>query len=247
MSAGKILQQTQDESDFTLSSLVAAAHELKSPLALIRQASLMLRDPELAQDPHRRARLLEQITLTSERSLRLIEMITRHARLEDALFELEPVHVGHICEEVASELWPLTQTAQRDVVLTVSSQSVVAVANRDLLRSIVLGLCDNSFAYASTDRPLELKVGQYQGAVRVAVRDYGPRLPLESFRRLQHTLGKTVQPVSQRPQSSGLGLFVAGRFAESMRGKLGTVRHREHGMTFFVDIPASRQLSLLSI
>jgi len=103
MSAGEKLNNAtiKDESDFTLSSLIAAGHELKSPLALIRQISLVLRDDSLVSSEKERSKLLEHITLTSERSLRLVDMLTRYARLEDALFQIEPVNAVHICEKVA--------------------------------------------------------------------------------------------------------------------------------------------------
>ena len=82
------------------------------------------------------------------------------------------------------------------------------------------------------------------GKVRVAVRDYGPAIPADLWRRLQATLGTGAQALHARPSSSGLGLYVAGQFAEAMNGKIGATRHRD-GVTFYVDTTASTQLSLL--
>ncbi|HZJ34436.1 MAG TPA: hypothetical protein VFD55_00250, partial [Candidatus Angelobacter sp.] len=70
-------------------SLVAAAHELKSPLVLVRQLSLMLEDGSVPANEQKR--MLRQISLTSERALRLTSDLTRSVRLADALFTLEPV------------------------------------------------------------------------------------------------------------------------------------------------------------
>ena len=47
-----------------------------------------------------------------------------------------------------------------------------------------------------------------------------------------------------RPESSGLGLFIAQNFANKMGGKIGLVRHR-NGNTFFVELNKSEQLSLI--
>ena len=52
-----------------LTPFVAAAHELKSPLVLVRQLSLMLEAGDLSADEQKR--MLRQISLTSERALRL--------------------------------------------------------------------------------------------------------------------------------------------------------------------------------
>ncbi len=66
-----------------LPPLIAAAHELKSPLALIRQLSLVLESSELSAGE--REQLLHQISLTSEQALRLTDGLTRSTRLEETL------------------------------------------------------------------------------------------------------------------------------------------------------------------
>src|SRR5690349_1774689 len=78
-------------------TLLTAAHELKAPLVLIRQLSFELdreADPEIAR----------QIRLTAERSLRLVESLTKVARLEDTLFPIEPLDIGDIYRGVAEEM-----------------------------------------------------------------------------------------------------------------------------------------------
>jgi K+-sensing histidine kinase KdpD len=81
-------------------SLVAAAHELKAPLALIRQLALLLQDEKLSSAANRQE-LAERIKLTSERSIRLVEALTRSTRLNDTEFMLEPVQTSRLCEDVA--------------------------------------------------------------------------------------------------------------------------------------------------
>lgn len=231
-------------------SIAVAAHELKAPLGLLRQLSLMLREeaPGTRLDDNAVQQLLERMTLTSERSLRLVDMLTKHARLEDGLFELEPVHVGRVCEEVAHELTPLSKAMGQELRVKIPRRSLLAVANRDLLRSIMLGLCDNALAYGGENQPIVLGAQQCTGnRVRMSVRDYGPQLSADVFRKLEERLGRSAQPISQRPSSSGLGLYVAGQFAAVMQGELGVTRHRTNGTTFYVDTPASAQLSLLSL
>lgn len=235
-------QLQRSEGEFSLSALTAAAHELKAPLSLIRQLSLVLQDDSL-QEQQNTKELLRRITATSERAMRLVTLLTKHARLEDALFELEPVNVLHVCEEVVAELWPLTNMVRRPIIAARAHQHI-AVANPELLRAIILGLCDNSFAYALGEQPIRITISQSGEQLRIAVRDFGPTVSRTSFNRLQQALGKTLQPLGGRPQSSGLGLYVAGRFAQAMQGALGVVRHREEGMTFFIDMPQSRQLNL---
>jgi signal transduction histidine kinase len=64
------------------------------------------------------------------------------------------------------------------------------------------------------------------------------------WRRVKQRLGTAPQPLQNRPASSGLGLYIAGQFAEAMQGSIGATRHRD-GATFYVELLASQQLKLL--
>lgn len=236
----------QDGSLFAdLSFVVTAAHELKAPLALIRQLALSL-ESGVADDNDQQQRMLRQIVLTSERALRLTTDLSRSSRLEDSLFDLEPLNPQQICEEVAHELTPLYQARGREIRVVSRYRPILAVANRDLLRRIILNFGDNALHYADSAVPVELHAGSHGKGktIRIGVRDYGPALPADVWQRLQLHLGSNTQPLHARPQSSGLGLLVASQFATAMHGQIGASRHR-NGATFYVDISASTQLSLL--
>jgi len=228
-----------------LSFVVTAAHELKAPLSLVRQLALSI-ESGITTDTDEQLRVLRQIVLVSERALRLTTDLSRSSRLEDSLFDLEPLNPQQICEEVAHELAPLYKARGREIRVASKHRSLLAVANRDLLRRIILNFGDNALHYGGQDSPVELRAGSYANGktIRIGVRDYGPALPTDMWQRLQAHLGSDTQPLHTRPQSSGLGLLVAGQFAAAMHGQIGASRHRK-GATFYVDIDASTQLSLL--
>lgn len=226
---------------FEMPSLVAAAHELKAPLALIRQLSLELQ----ASGSEERARqVATQIQYTTERALRLTTSLTKAARLEESLFDVQPLNPQQICEEVASEMAPLCAARNRHITVK-AGQPALVIGHADLVRRILLSFVDNALHYAPSDSPMELRISRRGGGkfVRLSVRDYGPRVESMVWKKLCHTLGKSAQPMTIRPESSGLGLFIASEFAKTMNGQIGAVRHRD-GATFFVDLQASSQLSL---
>lgn len=229
-----------------LPPLIVAAHELKSPLALVRQLSLMLEGDGVPLDDQKR--MLRQISLTSERALRLTSDLTRSVNLSDALFELEPINPQQLCKDIVCELTPLFEAHNRKVKLVSRRSSLLLVANRDLLRRIILNFSDNALNYAEDDNTsveIKIKMRNSGKTIRLGVRDYGPALSNDLLKSLRSKL-VNVSPTSihARPQSSGLGLYIVSRFADAMNGKIGVIRHRD-GATFYVDLQASRQLSLL--
>ncbi|HEU4830666.1 MAG TPA: HAMP domain-containing sensor histidine kinase [Candidatus Saccharimonadales bacterium] len=225
-------------------SLVAAAHELKSPLALVRQLSLMLESGDVS--PEDQKQMLRQISLTSERALRLTSDLTKSVRLKDALFELEPINPAALCEDIVHEMTPLFQAHGRSIALKSRKHSLLLVANRDLLRRIIVNFSDNALHYAGVDSRVEINIQTLNRGetIRLGVRDFGPALTNDIWKSLHDKLTSAPQAVHARPQSSGLGLYIASQFADAMKGNIGAKRHRD-GATFYVDLQASRQLSLL--
>lgn len=229
---------------YEVTPLVAAAHELKAPLALVRQLALRLEDETLSEGE--RQRLLRQTVLTSERALRLTSNLTRSARLEPALFTLEPINPEQLCRDIATELSPLFEAYGRTVTVKTRRHPLLLVANRDLLRRILLGFGDNALHYSTPGTAVHMQIQAFRnsGTIRIGVRDFGPALSSDMWRKLQKKLKTAPQAIHARPESSGLGLYIASQFAEAMNGRIGAVRHKD-GATFYVELQASSQMSLL--
>ena len=202
------------EGTYEVTPLIAAAHELKAPLALVRQLTLRLEDESLPTPE--RQRLLRQVILTSERALRLTSDLTRSARLEPALFTLEPINPEQLCRDVMSELTPLFDAYGREVIVKTNRHPLLLVANRDLLRRILLGFSDNALHYSTPGSAVHMQIKAFKsaGTIRIGVRDYGPALSADMWRKLQKKLRTAPQSIHARPESSGLGLYIASQFAD---------------------------------
>lgn len=235
---------TGGDTRYEVTPLIAAAHELKAPLALMRQLALRLEDETLSSGE--RQRLLQQTILTSERALRLTSDLTKSARLEDALFTVEPINPEQLCRDIATELGPLFKAYGREVNVHGRKHPLLLVANRDLLRRILLGFSDNALHYSEEGSAVQMQIKAFKsaGVIRIGVRDFGPALSSDMWRKLQKKLRSAPQSIHARPESSGLGLYIASQFADAMNGRIGAIRHKD-GATFYVELQASSQLSLL--
>ena len=225
------------------SSFLVAAHEMKTPLSIIRQLSLILNDDETELSDFEKARILRQIDSTSERALRIVQDLTKVARLEDAMFELEPVNVRRVCVDIQREMSKVFELHGREIILKNSKVNDLIVANYDLLRSILLNFSDNALYSADENSKVEVSIKNAGEKIRISVRDYGEELPLAVWRVIKKQKNAPVRAAS-RPQSSGLGIFIAQNFAKAMNAQIGVIRHRD-GNTFYIDLNKSEQLSLL--
>ncbi len=225
------------------SGALVVAHELKAPLSLVRQLALSL---ELESgNPDGVQRVGEQIVATSERALRQVNDLLKVARLDDALFELEPVNPRAICDDVVNELWQLFKFNRRELRIDYRNRRYLVVANRQLLHSVVYNFCLNAMNYGGEELPSEVSVtDRRDGKIRVAVRDYGPAVPTRIWREIKRGFVEKPVEIAMRPGSSGMGLYIASRFAQYMQADFGLIRHRD-GTSFYIDLPVSRQLSFI--
>ena len=226
-----------------VNGILVAAHELKAPLSLLRQLAFSL---ELAEDDaDARAKIQKQMIDISDRAIKQVSDLTKIARLEDGLFDLEPVAIRGVCDEVTAELRHLFRYNHRKLEISYTNRSRLVVANRDLLYSVIYNFCLNAMHYSDEETFSTMSVKDYHDKVRLSVRDFGPSLPTDVWQSLKKGWVEKPTSIAMRPGSSGLGLYIASKFSQYMDANVGAVRHRD-GTSFFVDLPISKQASLFS-
>ena len=217
-----------------------AAHELKAPLNLLRQLALNLDQSDSETDFET---LRSEMISVSNRAIRQVNDLTKVARLEDGLFPMEPVVVQTVCDDVVAELKHLFASENRHLSVHYSNKSKLAIANRELLFSVVYNFLTNALHYSNRETISNLSVMNYKNHIRIKIRDFGPALPLNIWRDLKNDRLKSPTPIAMRPNSSGLGLYIASKFSRYMNAKIGAIRHRD-GTSFFIELPISNQMSL---
>lgn len=225
-----------------LPSVAVAAHELKSPLALIRQLSLLLEEGLL--DAAETRRIAQQLSSISDQSLALVQDLAQTAHLSPTLFPLEPINPLALCQQMAMELHPMLRLYGQSIVWPKKqSAKRLVVANRALLSRILANFLNNSLKYSEKDMPIRVTIRQIGSTLRILIRDHGPMMSRADYARLIDEMEQR-KSVRTRPDSSGLGVYVASQFAKAMGGTIGLIRHRD-GLTFYVELPISQQMSLL--
>lgn len=222
--------------------VLVAAHELKGPLSLIRQLAFSL---EYAESKEERRKIEAQMIDVSNRALKQVNDLTRISRIENGLFDIEPVAVRSVCDEVTTELRDLFRANHKNLRIDYRNRSRLVVGNRDLLHSVVYNFCINALHYSDEETASFLTVYDRHENVRLEVRDFGPALPMDVWRALKKGWVEQPTSIAMRPGSSGLGLYIASKFSKAMNAPVGAVRHRD-GTSFYIELPASKQVSLFS-
>ncbi len=223
-----------------VNGILVAAHELKAPLNLLRQLAFSL---DFVEDENDVKQIQNKMISVSDRAIRQVQDLTKIARLEDGLFEMEPVAVRGVCDDVTRELRSLFRFNHRNLVIEYKNRTRLVSANRELLYSIIYNFCLNAMHYSDEETRSELTLSDRNGKVRIDVRDFGPALPMDVWKSLKKGWIEKPTSIAMRPGSSGLGLYIASKFSQYMHANVGAVRHRD-GTSFFVELTPSKQAML---
>lgn len=223
-----------------VNGILVAAHELKAPLNLLRQLAFSL---DFVEDENDVKQIQNKMISVSDRAIRQVQDLTKIARLEDGLFEMEPVAVRGVCDDVTRELRSLFRFNHRNLVIEYKNRTRLVSANRELLYSIIYNFCLNAMHYSDEETRSELTLSDRNGKVRIDVRDFGPALPTDVWKSLKKGWIEKPTSIAMRPGSSGLGLYIASKFSQYMHANVGAVRHRD-GTSFFVELTPSKQAML---
>jgi two-component system sensor histidine kinase BaeS len=241
--AGQLQQAEETRRRF----LQDAAHELKTPLAVIEATSSAIIDGVYAPE----TRHVETIRHQSRVLARIVDDLRTISLAEGGNLPLErrPIDVRSLVESAAAGFE--ARAAQRSVGLTVDVASAYVVdADPDRLRQMIGALVDNALRHVQPGGNIRLSAAgaaetQRQaggtaaapGTVRLIVEDDGPGFPQEALSRVFERFYQADPSRSRGTGSSGLGLSIVRALAEAHGGRVGVENRPEGGARIWVDLP----------
>src|SRR5580692_6502813 len=149
------------------------SHELRSPLARMRVALGLARQP-----PADISRQLDRLEREIERLDALISQVLKLARLHgtDLPFAREAFDLDEVIEEVVRDA--NFEGAVKNCRVRLQGAASMAVnGNRDLLRSAIENVLRNAVRYSPQDSPVDVSVARSGTDVSILIRDRGPGVP----------------------------------------------------------------------
>jgi len=212
----RLEQGFKAQRDFTAD----AAHELRTPLAILRTNIDLIADQEVA------AALRQDVTMMS----RLVDQLLNFAELETLVIRRDEVADLHaVCAEVAAYLAPLAVKQNKSLAVPECPAPVLIRGNADVLGQAVRNLVENALAHTPRGTTVEIEVTPEPA---IYVRDQGPGVSEAErelvFRRFWR------RDRRRRGSSGGLGLSIVSRIAEAHRGTVSVHNQPTGGAVFVI-------------
>ncbi len=207
--------------------LAMLGHELRNPLAPIRNAAEVLRrvgsgDEQLGWVHGVLVRQVNHVTRLVD-DLLDISLITRgtlHLRLE-------PVNLVPLLERAVEDARPLFQRKNHQLIVTLPSEPTWVEADQIRLRQVFDNLLTNAAKYTDEGGRIELLVKAVDGLVSVCLADNGLGLSPEMQTRAFDLFVQDPRSIDRSQGGLGIGLALAKHLVD-MHG--GTIEARSAGL-----------------
>ena len=212
------------------------SHELKTPLASLREGVALLADGVLGRlNPEQRevAGILEH----SARALqeRIEQLLQYNASQFDArTLNLQPSALLPLLREVGAEYQLLTQA--RSVTLELAGEAPIVPADVGKLRIAFSNLLANAIAFSPMGGRVRIEIGTAGDKVVVDCRDEGPGIEPAELERIFEPFFQGSRSSPGATKGSGIGLAIVREFICAHHGSVRALPN-ERGAHFRIELP----------
>jgi PAS domain S-box-containing protein len=215
--------------------LATAAHELKTPLAVIKAYAQLMARREPAEH-----HALGVIDRQVDRMSGLVEQLLDASRLrtQDGAGPVERFDLAALAREVVERVRP---SAPSHTVAVEADGAATVIADRDRIRRVLASLLDNAIRFSPGGGPVRLRIERVGGEVQVSVADEGVGIPAERQARM---FERYYRAHAGRPDDYGglgLGLEMSRDVVERHGGRMWFESAPGAGSTFHFGLPSPRE------
>jgi heavy metal sensor kinase len=197
-----------------------AAHELRTPLALIRtEVEVALSRPRTA-DEYRES--CEQVQIEAVRLTGLIDSLLMLARVDAGTETLrfEPLDANQLVQRLGDKWKTVTRLAFLDFKIELAPAPVFIHGDSNSLQRLLTILLDNAVRYTPPGGAITMSIEKQNGGVVFSVKDTGIGISPEHQPRIFERFYRVDRVRNDVNQGSGLGLALAQWISEKHHGTL---------------------------
>jgi PAS domain S-box-containing protein len=227
--------------------LAMLAHELRNPLAPIRNGVELLKMSRTAEPE------VQETTRMMERQVvhlvRLVDDLLDVSRIVTGKIHLvkEPVDVNEIVDRAIEEVQPTLDARGHELMLTRPARPIIVEGDIVRLSQVVSNLLSNAAKYTEGPSQIWLTVEPHNNEVLLRVRDPGIGMAADELSRIFNLFEQADSSISRTRGGLGIGLTLVKRIVELHGGSVSaTSPGLSQGSEFVVSLPASHAASSIN-
>lgn len=219
-----------------------ASHQLRTPLTSVKGYISMVLEGDAGKLTKMQRQLLGEAFTSSERMVHLISDFLNVSRLQTGKFLIEARQID-LSKVVAQEVESLQTTAKAHnmkLLYRMPSHFPLLYVDEGKIRQVIMNFIDNAIYYSKEHTTITVKVYLEGPDAVVTVHDTGIGVPKAEQAHLFTKFFRASNARKQRPDGTGVGLFLAKKVVTAHGGSMIFESHQGEGSTFGFRLPVKR-------
>lgn len=219
-----------------------ASHQLRTPLTSIKGYISMVLDGDAGEITPMQSKLLEEAFTSSERMVHLISDFLNVSRLQTGKFVLDRslVNLADLVDEEVDGLKATASSRLLKLQYRKPSRFPSLYIDDSKIQQVVMNFIDNAIYYSAEGTTITVRTAVEEGNAIFEVHDTGIGVPEEEQARLFTKFFRATNARKQRPDGTGIGLFLAKKVITSHGGSMIFESVEGEGSTFGFRLPIKK-------
>ena len=216
-----------------------ASHQLRTPLTSVKGYISMVLEGDVGKVSDAQKGLLSEAFTSSERMVHLINDFLNVSRLQTGKFLIEkkPVDLAKVVEQELDSL--STNAKSRNLSFEYKKPKDIPILDldEDKMRQVIMNFADNAIYYSIVRSKIKVDLSTSGNEVIFTVKDTGIGVPRAEQSQLFNKFYRASNARKQRPDGTGVGLFLAKKVIDSHGGEVVFESKEGEGSTFGFKLP----------
>lgn len=240
LTMNRMIKRIKTSLDYMNQFSIAASHELKTPLTILRgEIEVTLRHPKVSEQYR------EILKSNYEEVLRLINIVDRLfliSRFDNDRVSVNKkrVNLYSYLEKTLGALEYLSSEKNNPLELEIEDNIEVEL-DPDLMLQVFTNLIDNAIKYGYEDEPIKVKACRQNNKIKIAVINRGEGIPSEDTSRIFDRFYRVESSRSRKTGGTGLGLSIVNSIIKLHNGEIHVISEpgKETEFYFLLDSPVN--------
>jgi len=217
-----------------------ASHQLRTPLTTVKGYISMVMEGDAGEITSEQRRLLDEAFMSSERMVNLINDFLNVSRIQTGKFIIDkhPTNLVRLIEQEIDRLKPNATSRKLEFVFKKPKDFPIVNIDESKIREVVMNFADNALYYSHEGAKIDISlyIDDSNQAVFEVI-DTGIGVPDEDQARLFTKFYRAGNAKKQRPDGTGVGLFLAKKVISAQGGRIIFESVEDKGSTFGFSLP----------